>query len=48
MADLSLEDQNFVVRQTELIAELEENVFEGDVILKSVPPSGTRTTTSRK
>ena len=37
MADLSLEDQNFVVRQTELIAELEENVFEGDVILEVRP-----------
>jgi hypothetical protein len=37
MADLSLEDQNFVVRQTELIAELEENVFVGDVILEVRP-----------
>lgn len=37
MADLSLEDQNFVVKQTELIAELEENVFEGDVILEVRP-----------
>jgi hypothetical protein len=37
MSDLSLEDQNFVARQTELIAELEENVFEGDCILEVRP-----------